>query len=148
MKLFQSTFFVMLASLVLGAVILPGCGGSGGSNSTIRIVLTQSNANNLALTVSPLSGSASDPGACSDVLGPVWCTRTLSATQKEFTFTTDTQLVPYFVYVTNVTANSITDANLLIQVDGQTVYNFQLNNLPANNVPTQYATVYRNNVTP
>ncbi len=148
MRKLCSTLVIMLGLLLIGGVILPGCGGSGANNSAIKITLTDPSANSLVLTVSPNSGSAADPLACSDTSGPVWCTRSLAAGSKEFTFTTDSALVPYFLYVTNTTGVVINNANLRIEVDGQVVMNVTLSALPTGNVPVQYATIFRNNVSP
>jgi len=138
----------MLTLLILGGVVLPGCGGGGANNSSIKVILTDPSANSLILTISPNSGAPGDLAACSDTLGPVWCTRSLAATVKEFTFTTDPALVPYHLFVTNTTNTAITNAQLRVEVDGQTVMNVVLSTLPTGNVPVQYATIFRNNVSP
>lgn len=137
-----------LIDLILLAVLcfsLYGCGGTDlfGRNSLVVVRFDSSDADDIAVSISPNSGDFDSPDACSDFRSQSWCLFTSSSTRKEFGFTTSSAQVPYFIWASNQ-AGSTRSGTLIVIVDG--IERLRLTvNIP-DGIDTHYATIFRNNV--
>ena len=122
-----------ILSIAVGA-FLAGCGGVElfGRNSDIEVTVNSTQANGLDLIVAPLDGTQNDPTACTANSNGFGCSRTVTATQLQYTFTT-TALAsssPYNVYIRNNT-NGVINETFILKIDGSTQFTIT-SNVPAN----------------
>ncbi|HRF59761.1 MAG TPA: hypothetical protein PLH94_07600 [Fimbriimonadaceae bacterium] len=147
MKITQYILVVLTAFVALFAT---GCGGGSGAlgrNSDIEIILevrrAGDDADNLILSVSPNDGAWDSSQAANDFQGQNWITRQFSRSDKRFTFRTNSNQVPYRVFIGNE-ANFDIDARITIRVDGTQQYLRNLTVVPG--APSLETRIFRNNV--
>ncbi|HTQ09265.1 MAG TPA: hypothetical protein VMI31_04270 [Fimbriimonadaceae bacterium] len=129
------------------SVSLAGCGGSLGHDSKVQVEMLTTGGTvdftNLHVIISPNSGTATDTTAASDTQSQTWATVVSDTGLKELDFVTDSQQVPYFVYVQN-NLGSNQEARVRIFMDGALrsdhIYTV------AATTSTQENTIFRNNV--
>ena len=124
-----------------------GCGGNLGHDSKVQIELVAApgttDFSNLHVIVSRNSGTSTDAAAVSDTQNQAWATVVTDSGLKEIDFVTNSQQVPYFLYVENL-LGSDQNARVRIFMDGALrsdhVYTV------ATGATTQENTIFRNNV--
>lgn len=143
------TKLILVLLTLIGVLFSMGCGGGGalGRNSDIEIILevrrAGDDADNLILSVSPNDGAWDSSQAANDFQGQNWITRQFSRSDKRFTYRTNSNQVPYRVFIGNE-ANFDIDARITIRVDGTQQYLRNLTVVPG--APSLETRIFRNNV--
>lgn len=144
----RSLPLLSLLSLLLGSLLLAGCGGGAsqvlGQNSHAQVLIDSRDIADLDLIIAPRQGAPGSADACSqDAIG-FGCTRRLGSTSTmlEFDTRSEASANPYFVYVRNRSA-SAQRVYLEIRIDNEVKYTLDVDVYAGETL--QVARIFRNN---